>query len=312
MIWFRSKKEISMTEEMEGTEFVNNSRHISYGVHHIEKKLGEFMEEEKKVTKSVEDIANTYSQVGRVQEMIDNLNRDFNEFGQYVNKINDVMSHSDIAIQKADAKMVTLANKLNGTFGQLDLFAGAFNTLEHNFNKIKQMSNNITDIARNTNLLALNASIEAARAGEAGRGFAVVAEEIRNLSSSTTELVHGIDESIQNLYQSINSLKDEIHNTKAVIEDNYEYALDVQNDFKQVTDCTNEVKEFSGQIISGIERTSNEINGAASGVGSVTEIVDTLGNKLEDLNLRISNRSTIIGNITDFLEQIDNLTVDMM
>jgi methyl-accepting chemotaxis protein len=304
--------EDNITKRNETNEEKNYFKHINYGVLHIEKKIEEFMEEEVKVSKSVKDIQYTYSQIGKIQEMINNLNENFNDFGRYANKINGVMDRSDTAIQQADDKMSTLAGKLNGTFSQLDSFTDAFHTLETNFNNIKEMSNNITGIAKNTNLLALNASIEAARAGEAGRGFAVVADEIRKLSSSTTNLVRGIDESIRNLYESINSLSHEIQNTKSAIQDNFEYALNVQNDFQQVTDCTNEVKAFSEQIITGIEKTSSEINGAATGVGSVAEIVDSVGNKLDNLNIRMSQRSTIICNITDFLQQIDNLSVDMI
>jgi methyl-accepting chemotaxis protein len=300
------------SEDQVVKETENSYQYINYGVMHIEKKIDEFMDEEVKVSKSVQDIQYTYSQISNIQDMINRLNADFYEFGQYANKINGVMNRSETAIIHADDNMNSLTGKLNGTCAQLDLFTEAFHTLENNFNHIKEMSNNITGIAKNTNLLALNASIEAARAGEAGRGFAVVAEEIRKLSASTTKLVNGIDESIKNLYESINLLSGEIKNTKTAIQDNFEYALNVQRDFKQVTDCTNEVKEFSEQIITGIEKTSTEINGAATGVGSVAEIVDSVGEKLENLNLRMSKRSTIICNITDFLQQIDNLSVDMM
>ncbi|MDF2542930.1 MAG: chemotaxis protein [Herbinix sp.] len=306
-----SKDQKDKTEEKEpkNTDYI---KYINYGVLHIEKKIDEFMDEEVKVTKSVQDIQYTYAQIGRIQEMMNSLNENFNDFGQYVNKINGVMTRSEAAIMQADSKMGTLADKLNGTCVQLDLFTDSFHTLENNFKNIKDMSNSITGIAKSTNLLALNASIEAARAGEAGRGFAVVAEEIRKLSATTTKLVHGIDDSIKNLFESINELSDEIKITKSTIQENFEYALNVQKDFKQVSDCTNEVKEFSNQIVTGIEQTSSEIKGAATGVGSVAEIVDSVGNKLDNLNLRMSQRSTIICNITDFLQQIDNLTVDMI
>lgn len=60
--------------------------------------------------------------------------------------------------------------------------------------EMKAMSGEITgiikdieEIAFQTNILALNAAVEAARAGDAGRGFAVVANEIRRLSTKTTE-----------------------------------------------------------------------------------------------------------------------------
>jgi len=313
---FDNKEEINLKAVQSESSSVDDSnsyyKYINYGVVHIENKIDEFLDEEVKVSESIKDIQYTYSQIGKVQEMINHLNSDFNDFGQYVNNINDVMNRSETAIQQADDKMSTLSNKLNGTCNQLDLFTDSFHSLEDNFNHIKEMSKNITGIAKNTNLLALNASIEAARAGDAGRGFAVVADEIRKLSAATTKLVHGIDENIMNLYGSINSLSSQIVMTKEAIQDNFEYALNVQKDFKQVTDCTYEVKDFSEQIITGIEQTSSEINGAATGVGSVAQLVDSVGDKLDNLNLRMSKRSTIICNITDFLQQIGNLSEEKL
>ncbi len=324
MRWFKlkkdsalhSKQEVNLLVEEDGklpaSKDVANYKHINYGTLHIEKKIEEFMDEEVIVFKSVQDIQDTYSQVGKVQETINSLNTNFKDFHQYVNNINVVMEQSEAAVGQADDKMSILASKLNGTCSQLDLFTESFHGLENNFNNIKEMSNNITGIAKSTNLLALNASIEAARAGESGRGFAVVAEEIRKLSASTTNLVQGIDESIKNLHESIDLLSSEIQNTKDTIQDNFRYALDVQKGFNQVNDCTKEVKHFTERIITGIEQTSDEIYGAATGVGSVADVVDSMGSKLEELNMRMSKRSTIICNITDFLQQIDNLTIDNM
>jgi len=53
--------------------------------------------------------------------------------------------------------------------------------------ELKEMAAEVAAIANKTNLLALNAAIEAARAGSAGRGFAVVANEVRMLSSLSSE-----------------------------------------------------------------------------------------------------------------------------
>lgn len=80
-------------------------------------------------------------------------------------------------------------------------------------NTIVGVLGEIESIAKQTNLLALNAAIEAARAGEAGRGFAVVADEVRNLSTRSSQFssqirgyMSGVHDSVRAAEQSINGM----------------------------------------------------------------------------------------------------------
>ncbi|WP_418627106.1 methyl-accepting chemotaxis protein [Anaerosinus sp.] len=105
---------------------------------------------------------------------------------------------------------------------------------------------------RRINLLALDASIEAARAGEVGRVFAVVAENIRELSSATKE--------------------------------NVTFVNNVQKIFDEFTAFTQEIKDFSKQIIDSIDLTSKKISEETTSVDSIADVVNSFGGKIDKLN----------------------------
>jgi methyl-accepting chemotaxis protein len=307
-------QEAAITEAVQPVVKQNNeyNRYINYGVLHIERKIEEFMKEEVEVSRNLGYINSSFEEFDSINETIKKVNTDFEEFSQYASQINEIMERSDKAVLEAENKMNVLAGQIEGTCGKLNTITDTFMMLKKDFDRIKDMSKSITGIAHSTNLLALNASIEAARAGEAGKGFSVVADRIRELSASTAGLVNGIDGSVNSLYQSIETLSKEIEVSRSSIQDNLIYAENVRQNFKQVSECTDEVKNFSKQITTGIENTSRDINGTAKGVHSIVSLISSFGDKLANLNIKMSKKSIIICEIIDFLQQLENMLKDAM
>jgi methyl-accepting chemotaxis protein len=316
LLWKKQKNNEDIFREIVVKKGSNNIKHINYGILHIEKRVEAFNNEEVEVSQSFdaikEEFNGTYNDISDINHAIENVNDNFIEFNKYAAQVNDVMDKSEEAVMQADTKMDHLSLHIGKTCEQLGNITGNFQLLENNFENIQKLSQDITGIASKTNLLALNASIEAARAGEAGRGFAVVADQIRELSTSTTTLVRGINDSLQALYDSLGGLREELRTTKSSIEENLTYAEKVKDNFTQVTNCTNEVKEFSNKIVNGIENTSIEIEGVARDTNQIAIVVDSFNDKLNYLNAKMTNKSILLCEVVDFLQQLENILDDDM
>jgi archaellum component FlaC len=103
----------------------------------------------------------------------------------------------------------------------------------------------IKSIAQETNLLGLNAAIEAARTGEAGRGFSVVAQEIRKLSSSSSESVNKINTVLNSIKESVESIMKNINELNVVFKNQTEELSDINTSLEELSVIAEKLEELS-------------------------------------------------------------------
>ena len=95
---------------------------------------------------------------------------------------------------------------VNQSSKRIDVINNRVQNFKGKIGKIEEIVDLVKKVANQSNLLALNASIEAARAGEAGKGFAVVADQVRLLSSNTSESAEDIVKYVTELKENIDEL----------------------------------------------------------------------------------------------------------
>lgn len=117
----------------------------------------------------------------------------------------------------------------------------AINRLSASSEDIGKVIKMINAIADQTNLLALNATIESARAGESGKGFAVVANEVKDLSTETSNSTRDITKQVETIRSETRSAIAAVHEVVGIINQINDYQNSIATAIEEQTATANEI-----------------------------------------------------------------------
>ncbi len=167
-------------------------------------------------------------------------------------------------------KMITELNEI------AEESAARIKELEKLSKDIEQFAGVIASISSRTNILSLNASIEAARAGEAGKGFAVVADQVRQLSSSTSESADDIVNYVRELNDDIGRLAVSMDDTTVKLSEGNSKVEESLSDIERMNNQMVAINDAVNGIFADIDTQSSITTEFAKQVDSIAASYDKL------------------------------------
>ena len=143
--------------------------------------------------------------IGRSLENQEKIGRLSENLSKSLQEISQVITEVSIGVQNAAVSNANVLDRIRGT--------------HESTKETDEIVRFVNGVARQTNLLGLNATIEAARAGVHGKGFDVVAEEIRKLSTSSSESIRKIDTILGEVKGSIEDILRSTNETDIIFQE---------------------------------------------------------------------------------------------
>ncbi len=165
------------------------------------------------VKKTQDQVMSQTEAISQMKSASSNMESSIGDINSSMAEIRD-KTHQVINVAKNSTDTLNQSIKaVNETSDRIKYINGQVQEFNVKIDKISEIVDIVKKVASQSNLLALNASIEAARAGEAGKGFAVVADQVRELSSSTSESAGDIVRYVSELRDDINALAVDMNST---------------------------------------------------------------------------------------------------
>lgn len=222
-------------------------------------------------------IKNTLEQVESQTKSIQHMENSSQHLESSIENISDAMGDIRTNTHKILSVSQNITTDMNDSIKAVNKSSEKISTINQNvqdfkgkINKIEEIVDIVQNVASQSNLLALNASIEAARAGEAGKGFSVVAEQVRILSSNTSQSAEDIVKYVAELRESIDSLASAMDET----------TLTLGEGNKKVEQSLAAIQQMNGQM----DNISVSVDSIFNDIDTQTGVTKSLAKQIENIS----------------------------
>lgn len=235
------------------------------------------------VKKTMDQVLSQTRSIDEMSISSQNLEQSIGHISESMAAIRDNTHEMLATTQNSTANMNESIMVVNESSEKIAKINGQVQEFREKVDKISEIVDIVKKVAAQSNLLALNASIEAARAGEAGKGFAVVADQVRQLSSNTSESAEDIVKYVDQLKSDIDTLAGSMNETTVKLSEGNQ----------KVETSLADLETMNNQMV--------EINDA---VESIFQDIDTQSNITKDFTNQVSNISDSYAELSkDCMEQ---------
>ena len=256
------------------------------------------------VAEIARDTSNQAETIVNIVDKVEKLNESIEDINNIINKMNELSNSSTAASELGLENVSNLNIKINENTDELNKVNDIFQGLVYKLQEIDKVIDMITNISDQTNLLALNASIEAARAGEAGRGFAVVAEEVRKLAEQSSDATNKIKESLTNINKETNNVKSAILYANDINKETAGAVLSTEESFNSINDELQEIVELIRATSNKTEDINNYSGNILGGVEDISNNAQQNASTVEEVSASVDEQCVVFGNIAQHSEEL--------
>ena len=228
------------------------------------------------VKNTMDQVQSQTKSISEMEKASQGLADSINGISSSMDDIRDNTYEMLAAVQNSSANMNESIRVVNESSEKITVINSQVHEFKDKIDKISEIVDIVKKVASQSNLLALNASIEAARAGEAGKGFAVVADQVRQLSSNTSESAEDIVRYVNELKNDIDTLALSMSETTAKLSEGNEKVESSLGDIEIMARQMEAVKNKVDEVFNDIDNQTSLTHAFNTEVANIAASYDEL------------------------------------